>query len=300
MPSTTVFTPLRTVHIAILMAALFVAPLQWASAQTAHQWNGGNGFWKEASNWSSGVMPNSNTADVLIDGAGADSVVMFGTGSPNYGMTITAGRLVIDAGDKVEFTESSNLLNIDNSAFTGAGEILLNGQLLLPFDGNSLGGTKTFNGSGKVVFGSVGRTPEWSGHTTNNLTIEGSGQFGRYNSTRHQMFNNAIVNANIPGQHILFHVLDTPSTNIGTMQATDGGVLALHQGAWNNTGGTIVADGVNPADPPENSLVWFSAGNLLEGGTVSAINGGKLRVGGQGNFFSGATWRNVTASAPPT
>jgi hypothetical protein len=276
---------LYTIAVTALLSSSAVA------APTTTTWTGGSGLWFDGANWSHGV-PNSAGAEVLVDGGNSNAaLVLFGSGANNVGSAAHIGRLVIDTGDTVQFTNSSNLLHINDTAFTGAGEIVVNGQLLLPYGGNTLDGTKLFSGTGKVEFGSVGHIPEFHGHTTNSSTIEGSFGFGRYNSTRHQMFNLRTINANIPGQHMLFHVLDTPSVNEGTLKATNGAALWLHQGTWIGNGGEVIADGLN-------SLVWFSSGNVFDGGDLAAINGGKLRVGGEGSFASGATWRNVSVAGP--
>ncbi len=137
------------------------------------RWLGGNGLWSDVSKWSNGV-PNSATYDVVVDNApGTNSTVTLAGG----GFPGSVGRLRIDAGDRVQM-EGNAILYITPGAFSGAGELLLNGTLAIP--GQELAGDKVINGTGKLMLGGViGENARVNGVTTNNGTIEGSGQIWR-------------------------------------------------------------------------------------------------------------------------
>lgn len=250
-------------------------------------WLGGTGLWNDPAKWSNGV-PNSPSFEASVDNLpGTNSVVTISAG--NQG---SVGRLRIDAGDRVQTQDNSNLY-VTATAFAGAGELLFNGTLAIP--GQVLVGDKVINGTGKLMLGGVvGQNARVTGATTNNGTIEGSGQFGFYNSDRYRTDNNGTINANVPGQALLLYGLTgaSRSTNTDTMKATNGGRLLLGQGQWfGSPTSSITANG------PDSQLL-FSDSVLVEGGTLSATDGGLLRPGGEGNFNSSAIWKDLTVSGP--
>jgi hypothetical protein len=251
-------------------------------------WLGGNGLWHDAAKWSGGAVPNSPSADVAVDNApGTNSIITIGIGT-----TGSVGRLRIDAGDRVQ-TQDNSALYVTATAFPGAGELLLNGTLAIP--GQELVGDKVINGTGKLVLGGVaGQNARVTGATTNNGTIEGSGQFGFYNSNRYRTDNNGTINANVPGQGLLLYGLTgaSRSTNSGTLKASNGGSLLLGQGQWfGSPTSSIIADG------PGSELL-FKDSVLVEGGSLSAINGGLIRPGGDGSFHTNGVWKDLTVSGP--
>ncbi|HEX8078038.1 MAG TPA: hypothetical protein VF511_09500, partial [Chthoniobacterales bacterium] len=271
-----------------IMVALLAEALPAARAQTATSWIAGNGNWFDAAKWTNGV-PNSANADAYVDNQpGTNSVVTLTN-------NITVGRLRIDAGDSVTFDpNSSGLVIISNSAFAGAGELLLNGTFSIPSSagnggtGQTMDGTKTLNGSGKLLLGtSAAVRPEITGITNNNATIEGAAFFGRYNNSSYPgtINNTGTINANIPGAPIRFNSAGN-STNTNLIEATNGGLLDFNQADLTNTGALakIVADGAN-------SVAQFGAVSVV-GGTLEAKNGGLLKT------LSGAQWKDVTVSGP--
>lgn len=277
----------------IFFFAPFAQPLM---GQVTSTWSGGNGLWPDSAKWT-GSVPNGASADAVIDSLpGTNSVVTLGSGFNNVGYTVTLGRLQIDAGDRVELSEVSTNLTMDNSGFSGAGEILMNGTLVLPGSpdnggsSNTLTGTKTLNGTGKLLLGQPGRRPEIMGNTTNNAIIEGAATFGRVNSggNAFPIFNAGTVNANLNGQVMEFATFG--ATNTGTMQATNGGILRFSQGDMNNTGGLLRADGAG--SPANTTAVEFGGRFVTVGGILSATAGGLLRIIGE------TTWKNLTATGP--
>jgi hypothetical protein len=260
-----------------------VASLQ---AQTPTSWVAGNGNWSDAAKWTAGV-PNSANADVYVDNqAGTNSAV-------NLNIAVTIGRLRIDAGDSVTMGSGSVSVLVASNAFPGAGELLLNGIFTIPSDtGNGgtahgMDGTKTVNGSGKLVLGtSAAIRPEITGVTNNNATIEGAAFFGRPTNPSYPgtINNTGTINANIPGAPIRFYSAAN-STNSGVIKATNGGVLDFNQNDINNTGGQILADGAN-------SIATFGNFSVV-GGNLAATNGGVLEI-------RGTNWKNLTVSGPTT
>ena len=237
------------------------------------------------SKWSNGV-PDSSSYDVVVDNApGTNSIVTLPGGFPG-----SVGRLRIDAGDRVQLQSNSI---VTPGAFSGAGELLLNGTLAMP--GQELSGEKVINGTGKLILGGVvGENTRVTGATTNNGTIEGSGRFGDYNGNRYRIDNNGTINANVAGQALLLYgpYGADRSTNSGVLKASGGGSLFLGQGQWfGSPTSSIIADG-------PGSRLLFSDSVIVEGGSLSAINGGLLRPGGEGSFHTNAYWKDLTVSGP--
>jgi hypothetical protein len=277
-------------HACLIDRLQFDAVGQFNGSQT--RWLGGTGLWPDGLKWSNGV-PNSSGADVVVDGgAAANSLVKLETGSTTNGYGATVGRLTIDTGDRVELGALSSL-TVASGGFTGAGELIVNGTLALPLSQNSLFGAKTIKGTGKVVLGGATERPDIRDLTVNLGTIEGTAQFGRADSYRAPVHNEGTIHANISGQSIEFHNQGGTAggSNTGTLKASNGGTLHIGQGSWNGTGGNVIADG-------PGSRAWFRDGNLWEGGTISAINGGHNRVAGDGTFHTQGTWKNLTVQGP--
>jgi hypothetical protein len=259
-----------------------------AATGTLTTWLGGNGLWNDGSKWSGGV-PDTSNYNVTVDNApGTNSIVTIGGNLQAY-----VGRLSIAAGDRVQ-TQDNGSLSIVGGGFSGAGELLLNGTLAIP--GQGLAGDKVINGTGKLMLGGVaGQNAGVAGATTNNSTIEGSGQMGgSYNGTRFRTVNNGTINANVAGQALLLYGLHDAdrSTNSGVLKASAGGTLLLGQGQWfGSPTSSIIADG-------PGSQLLFRDSVIVEGGSLSAINGGLLQPGGFGSFRTNAIWKNLTVSGP--
>ncbi len=274
------------IHIFSLLTILVASTA--AQAQTPYTWNGGAGRWLDAPNWSPSEVPNSPSADVLVDGApGTASVVTLGYTTGSAGVDFTVGRLRIDTGDRVEFSSLSNRLTFADTAFTGAGALILDGTLALPYSSDILSGPKTISGAGRLVLGGPGQRPEVTDRTVNSAIIEGSAAFGRANASNFTVLNSGLIDANIAGQDLDFHGLSgaNRSVNTGTMRATNGGKLLFGQGEWLNTGATVLSDGAN-------SLAQFYRGGLMEGGTINADGGGKVQIDALNEY----TFKNITFS----
>ena len=109
-------------------------------------WQGGAGVWPAGAGWTNGV-PNSSMAEAIVDNQpGMNSFLTLGSGSASVGYGVTLGRLRIDSGDTLQLSEVSTNLTMDNTGFPGAGEILINGTLVLP-------GSPTNGGSSNTLYG---------------------------------------------------------------------------------------------------------------------------------------------------
>ncbi len=82
------------------------------------------------------------------------------------------------------------------------------------------------------------------------------------------------------------------STNSGVLKASAGGALLLGQGQWfGSPTSSIIADG-------PGSQLLFRDSVIVEGGTLSAINGGLIQPGGFNNFRTNTLWKDLTVSGP--
>jgi hypothetical protein len=253
---------------------------------TVTTWTGGDGTWSTAAKWTGGV-PNSAAADAYIDSQpGTNSVVSHTTTSVQK-----MGRLRIDAGDELALSLGASGIEIAESAFTGSGELRVDGTLRVvgseANNGSSHGisGNKVISGTGKLQLGGPGRRPEIYNVTVNHATIEGSGQFGRAANTSfyHPIYNHGLIHANVPGEALTFHTKN--SLNTDTFKAANGGKLRFATGDLDNAQGQIIADGAG-------SIAEFSGLSTVNGGTLHALNGGLLRIAGN------AIWSDVTIFGP--
>lgn len=255
-----------------------------AGAQTAFTWTGGSGNWTDGTKWSTGSVPNSVIADVTVDGApGTASQINFNI--PNFGETMAVGRLRIDAGDSVVFPTYKNLTVVPGG-FVGAGTVVNSGSLQIMSNfywGNAASEPVTLSGSGTYVLGNATAGLYLDGEAAsplvNQATLEGLFGFGTVNSDNPVIQNAGTIDANVSATTSTFSV-SASSTNSGTLKASNGATLSFNQGNWDNTGGTIVADGAG-------SVIQHRAGRIT-GGTFGTTNGGEIWLTDQ------PAWRNVT------
>ncbi|HWZ82751.1 MAG TPA: hypothetical protein VNW47_09005 [Terriglobales bacterium] len=238
-------------------------------------WLGGTGNWSNGAKWSAGVPGSSS--DVFIDHskAGASPVTLDVGGQAN--------TLTIDSDDSLSFSNNQSLV-INGNSVSNAGTISLNsaGNLTTLFIANGA----TLSGAGTLTMGnnSQNQVDGNSGAVlTNQSTIQGVGQIGPH----FLMANQGTVNANVTGATLnLMQQSSGTDTNSATMEATNGGILAISTGgssSLNNTGGTIKAVGAN-------SQVQFENGTTITGGTLTTSNGGLLVLNaGAGLNLSGVT-----------
>ena len=143
-----------------------------------------------------------------------------------------------------------------------------NGTIAVDSDNNPYGylnfiGSQTLSGTGSVVLGyyaelntsNSGVLTQAAGHT-----ISGDGQINA------ALINQGLVNANVNGQTL--SLATNPMSNVGTMEATAGGVLGIST-TVNYAGGTILAT--------SGGIVQVGSGGVINGGTVLA-NGGIAQI----------------------
>jgi major membrane immunogen (membrane-anchored lipoprotein) len=201
--------------------------------------------------------------------------------------------LTIDNGDSLDISAARTLTVVRNAARPSSGNISNSGSILLSataFDDTTLrlDGDVTLQGAGTVtmsntlllrnrIFGtaSTDRLTHAAGHT-----IQGSGEIGH---NQMKLTNQGLIVAN-QSAGITIDPTDGADgvINTGTLRASNGGKLTLHNGNFTNTGATIEA--------LDGSEVQLSGGNIV-GGTLSTSGSGVIR-----NVFGGATLQNLTLS----
>ncbi len=252
-----------------------------------------------------------NNVGGTIQAVGTGSSVSF-INQGQGGETITGGTFT---------TSSGGVINADNSTTidgTNGNTITNKGTLALPeagggasFQGtiNNLGtiqilptangvtlsipGSQTFTlmGSGSVIMGdgtsnAYNNKAGFGGGTlVNQQTIQGTGTILNLTS----FTNSGIIDANIPpGTNNLVLQLGRAgsSTNTGTIEATNGGVLQIGSTTINNVGGTIAASGTNSNVQLVGSL--GTSGLTITGGTFNGSGGGVI-YGQGGSLLDGTT-----------
>ncbi len=226
-----------------------------------------------------GAITNKGTIEAVgSDSSGNASTILLQNGVSITGGTLTtSGAGVIDGDGTVYLTTLTNkgTYNIlNNTATEISGTITNDGTINLDSSGSNtllyLAASSKLTGTGTVVLGSGG--PNYingaSGTTlTNSETIEGAGNIG---NGQIKIVNNKTINADVSGGTLVLEPA-VASTNSGTLEATDGGTLALSGSKWTQTGkGTITAATGSTVDL-ENS-VTISGGTLTTSGT-GVING---------------------------
>ena len=255
-----------------------------------------------------------NNVGGTIKASGKNSYVQLeGEGQGNE--TFTGGTWTTSNGGVIQVVDSSALLDgtngntvtnsgtmqlVDGASHPGGnfqGTLMNQGTLQILSRGNGVGlnipGGQTFTltGTGSLTMGdgtvnAYNNQNYISGATfVNQQTVTGTG--GILNLTG---FNNSgIINANVPpGTNNLQLQLGRAgaSTNTGTIEASNGGVLVVGSTTINNAGGIIEAVGANSNVSLVGSL--GTSGLTISGGTYSTSGGGVVYAYG-GATFDGTT-----------
>ncbi|MGA8492947.1 MAG: hypothetical protein WB711_21170 [Terriglobales bacterium] len=271
----------------------------------------------EATNGGQLAMGSLTLSNVggTIKASGKNSYVQLegeGQGGENFtgGTWTTANGGVIQVVDSTALLDGTNGNTITNSGtmqlVDGAphpggnfqGTINNTGTIQVLSRGNQVGlnipGGQTFTltGSGSLTLGD-GTSNSYNNQTgisgggtfVNQQLVQGSGYI--LNLTG---FNNSgIINANVPtGTNNLQLQLGRAgaSTNTGTIEASNGGVLVVGSTTINNTGGTIESVGANSNVSLVGSL--GGSGLTISGGTYTSSGGGAI-YGGGGTTLDGTT-----------
>ncbi len=255
-----------------------------------------------------------NNVGGTIKAAGKNSYVQL-EGEGQGGETFTGGTWTTANGGVIQVVDGSALLDgtngntitnsgtmqlVDGAAHPGGnfqGTLNNKGAIQILSRGNGVGlnipGGQTFTltGTGNLTMGdgtdnAYNNQDYISGATfVNQQTVTGTGNI--LNLTG---FNNSgTINANIPtGTNNLQLQLGRAgaSTNTGTIEASNGGVLVVGSTTINNTGGTIEAVGANSNVSLVGSL--GGSGLTISGGTYTTSGGGVVYAYG-GTTFDGTT-----------
>jgi len=120
--------------IGLMASVIFIHLVATAPGQTISSWKGGSGNWSGNTHWTSGIVPNSSAADVIIGpGSSAPFVSLDGA--------FTVGRLTIDP--MQNFSSQPLTIGVGASLTIAAGSFQGSGQL-------NLSGAITSNGASGV------------------------------------------------------------------------------------------------------------------------------------------------------
>lgn len=201
---------------------------------------------------------------------------------------VVDGSALLDGTNGNTITNSGTMALVDGAPHPGGnfqGTMMNNGTLQILSKGNGVGlgipGGQTFTltGTGSLTMGdgtsnAYNNQNYISGATfVNQQTVSGTG--GILNLTG--FTNSGIINANVPtGTNNLQLQLGRAgaSTNTGTIEASNGGVLVIGSTTINNVGGTIESVGANSNVSLVGSL--GTSGLTISGGTYTTSEGGTI------------------------
>ncbi len=312
---------------AMLCEFLLGPPTVARAAAVNATWNGGNGFWNVANNWSPTGVPNngSNTYSVFIDNGKGDNATVT---IPTF-VFPTISNLTVDSGNTLILSDN---LYLTIAGGTGAGSINDAGTISIGSTGDptsiSLSGANssfTLSGGGIVSMSNNANNQFYgtgSQTLTNSLTntIEGSGQIGvGVGNQQIALINNGTIDAT---QSVALTVNPGNGvTNTGTLEATGGGTLDLDD-TYTNTGATIEAIGaasvVNLSAPFQTTVInggtlTTTTGGVINnngtttlngvtisgGSTLNALNGSSTTLAGTISIGAGATFTMKSSTANP-
>jgi hypothetical protein len=269
---------------ALLTAGASVAP----AAQVPAHWLGGSGNWNDPTKWSTGVAPNNgaDTYTVNIDnGNPAASVVQLWPAG-NVQQSYEVDALTIDASDKLYMRHAT----LKTAALTVNGDVELNTNTGIELPENA-----TVSGGGTVTFSDATSLRVAGGTMTidSGVTVHGGdgaeyyGHFpeqARLGAIETTLVNRGHIHADTPFRMI---VLAGNIDNQGTIEVSNGGVIAIDSDFSLNTIGNLVNNGgsIVIAKTLHNSgqtlNVTNSQGWVLRG----TINGGFVQMTGGRSLY---------------
>ena len=223
--------------------------------------------------------------------ATAGTGVIRGEGGGGVFSNVTnTGTIAIGFGETVRlagtFTNNGSV-NFDSTVAGGGGNIFLAGNVTLAGTGNITLKVESLDAITNLAPAST---------LTNSAshTIRGAGQLtslgsvGIENTFFFTLANAGLVDANVPGKSLVITLRDVDNgrvTNVGTMRASSGGILAFDGnsgiGTVTNAGGLIQA--------LDGSRVLVRANSVINGGTLATSGTGMIRPGGNGGTFTNVT-----------
>jgi hypothetical protein len=240
---------------------------------------------------------------VQLEGEGQGGETFIGgtwTTANGGAIQVVDGTATLDGTNGNTITNSGTMQLVDGASHPGGnfqGIIDNTGTIQVLSRGNALGvnipggQTLTLTGTGSLTMGdgtanAYNNQNYISGATlVNQQLIQGTGNILNLTSFN----NNGTINANVPtGTNNLQLLLGRAgaSTNTGTIEASNGGVLVVGSTTINNTGGTIEAVGANSNVSLVGSL--GGSGLTISGGTYTTSGGGVVYAYG-GTTFDGTT-----------
>jgi hypothetical protein len=290
---------------AVALASLLLSR-SVAHAQT-DSWNGGNGNWDVASNWSLG-LPNSqldvvNDTSGTITYSGGTNVVNSFFNMSSGGFNLTGGTLTTNTfftnGGLGMIAIGGGTLNVDgNFLNTNLGELNVSGGTFNVSGSlnDSGGGTLTFSGGTTTVTGNfssadatnlTGGTLSGSGATTSNIAVSNTftiqnatlTNFSVTNSSALQIQNGTLANVALDGGLTLTNGY---TANIGngvtfgsaTPTTVDNGSTLFFNGTNNPTFNTELIFGSNGGTVQFDNLTLTLGSNALVHGTFGTLGDG--------------------------
>jgi hypothetical protein len=258
---------------------------QSAFAQCSSTWSGGSsGSWNTAGNWTPSGVPTGSSNTCIST---ASSAVTVSDGSTaNLTLGLSSDSLAISDG---------TILTVSGSTISNTGTITLNAstgnftalEIASPAVTLTGGGNLTLSDS---FYNDIQASSSGSSLTNVNNTISGAGNIG--NNSGMSFINDAggIVNATSPSGTSLIIQPGTGAgvgtTNLGLMEASSGGSLALEDRVT-NTGGTIEA--------LAGGAVNLNGTDLI-GGTLTSVGTGVI-LGFNSAVLDGTSGHSVTITA---
>ena len=209
-----------------------------------------------------------------IEAQAGSTVLLTNNASVDGGMLTGEGLFQIGGGQTASFSNlnnSSTISLVSGSVARVVGNLTNSGTYELNHLVNTSSpvfhveaGGVVLDGGGSIVLNGTGNGSKISGDqdeilTLANQTISGQGQVGD-NKIGLTIGSQGKVDANILGKLMVLNASDMGVTNVGTIQATNGGQLLITDTAVDNTGGQIIA--------ASDSEVQFSANASVEGGVL--------------------------------
>ena len=229
------------------------------------------GLWSDMTNWDTGVVPDSLTMSVLIDGTAASRAVMV---DGNYDV----GDLTIDANDAITIENNRTLRVGGGSTVMNAGTITFgsigNNTNLLPTGA----GAVTFTGGGEIVgenFASWIYASGGSSVVFMDQTVRGTMRLG-WNQSSVDNLGGTIV---AEGGTLELDPGTAGMINTGTLASDLGGELIILSSSYTNVGGLVEARA--------GATTTMSGSSTFDGGTFRSIGDGLLRTGGTSVIWDG-------------
>ncbi len=209
----------------------------------------------------------NTTGDGITINAAATFASLVSNGELNIGSSVTGGSTssTMQINNTLNLNDGTQLTDIEILAPTGANQMFSLGTNTLT--NVTLDAGTTLNMKASTIY---------SSGLTNDGTVQGNG------TIEGTLTNGGIVDANQPAQNLLFVVSTT--TNTGTLEATNGGVLE-YNGSTLNDSGILKADGAGSQVMLDGGVVFTASNDKL-----STSNGGLIVANGatiEGTIGSG-------------